>query len=196
MLFRKAKYLVGIDEAGRGPIAGPVAVGAFAFIDPRARHFFRGVRESKQLREKDREIWFGKIEKMKGLGIIKYKVVMSSNIVIDQQGLTFAIKSALNEALNGLELAPQDCEVLLDGGLKAPAEYRNQKTIIKGDAKKMIIALASICAKVTRDRYMNSISLEHPQYGFAEHKGYGTEGHYLALEKHGRLDIHRNSFLH
>lgn len=195
MPIRKAKFLVGIDEAGRGPIAGPVAVGVFAFMEPRARNFFRGVKESKQLNEKEREIWFEKIVKMKKLGLIRYSVVMSNNETIDKKGLTFAIKSALNKALAKLKLSPLDCEVLLDGGLKAPAEFKNQKTIIKGDEKKMVIALASICAKVMRDREMNRLSLEHPQYGFAKHKGYGTEAHYKALKNHGKLNIHRNSFL-
>lgn len=191
-----SKYQVGIDEVGRGPIAGPVAVGAFVFLDPQARKQFRGVRESKQLSEKQREAWFTIIEQAKKKGSVDFCVTFQSNSVIDTRGLSWAIKKALATSLAALSLAPGETQVLLDGGLKAPKEYANQQTIIKGDEKKVVIALASICAKVLRDRKMNKLAKIHPEYGFDKHKGYGTRTHYEAIRKHGMLKEHRRSFLH
>jgi len=192
------KYLIGIDEVGRGPIAGPVAVGAFCISNtnlPKVRRIFKGVKESKQLSEEKREKWFGIIEQTKKLGLIDFAVTFQSEKVIDTKGLSFAIKNALKISLSKLGIEPRLSRVLLDGGLKAPAEFNNQKTIIKGDEKEMIIALASICAKVLRDRKMNSLAKKYPKYGFEKHKGYGTRSHYGAIKKHGVLQLHRKSFL-
>jgi ribonuclease HII len=94
-----------------------------------------------------------------------------------------------------LEIETIYAQVLLDGGLKAPVEFKNQKTIIKGDEKEMVIALASICAKVLRDRKMNLLAKKYSNYGFEKHKGYGTKGHYEAIKKYGMLSVHRKSFL-
>jgi len=94
-----------------------------------------------------------------------------------------------------LKINPKKCKVLLDGGLKAPEEYIDQKTIIKGDEKKMIIALASIYAKVMRDRKMVKFGKEYPEYGFEIHKGYGTKKHYEAIGKYGLSNIHRRSYI-
>ncbi len=187
--------LIGIDEAGRGPLAGPVSVGAFAFLKPTASQLFKGVKESKQLSEKKREEWFFKIKQAKNRGDIDFHVTLKSNEVIDTKGLSHAIKSALASSLEALNFKPAKCLVLLDGGLKAPAEYCNQKTIIKGDEKKMVIALASICAKVTRDRLMNKLAMRYPNYGFEIHKGYGTKKHYAAIGEFGITKWHRRSFL-
>lgn len=195
----KLRYLIGIDEAGRGPIAGPVAVGAFAFLDPSAPKLFRGVKESKQLTEAQREAWLERILDARESGEVDFCVTFRSEKIIDTRGLTYAIKTALEESLSVLVtdslIGFDQCQVLLDGGLKAPAEFVNQKTIIRGDSKEKAIALASICAKVTRDRYMNEFALRHPEYGFECHKGYGTVRHYYALKKFGVLPIHRKSFL-
>ncbi len=191
----KNRYLIGIDEVGRGPIAGPVAVGAFVFLNERAPKLFHGVKESKQLSEKQREEWFAKILDAQKAGQVDFRVTFKSEKIIDRLGLTSAIKSALETSLNGLSLEPSACRVLLDGGLKAPAKYADQCTIIKGDEKEKVIALASICAKVLRDRKMNALAKKHPQYGFEKHKGYGTRAHYLAVNKFGMLPIHRRSFL-
>jgi len=189
------KYTVGIDEVGRGPIAGPVAVGAFVFLKPEAKKLFRGVKESKQLSEQKREVWFEIIQGAFKKKLVDFKVTFQSEKIIDTKGLSFAIKNALSTSLNGLGLNPKEIQVLLDGGLKAPVEYINQKTIIKGDEKEMVIALASICAKVLRDRKMNKLGKKHTQYGFEVHKGYGTRKHYAAIKKYGMLPIHRKSFL-
>jgi len=101
----------------------------------------------------------------------------------------------LRRSLAALEIAPRKALVLLDGGLKAPPEYEHQRTIIKGDAKINVIALASICAKALRDRRMNAFAAKHPDYGFRAHKGYGTTAHYAAIRTYGMLAIHRRSFL-
>jgi len=200
-----AKYLIGIDEVGRGPIAGPVAVGAFCISNknlPKVLRIFRGVKESKQLTEQRRESWFGIIEQTKKIKLVDFSVTFQSEKVIDTKGLSFAIKKALKTSLfavvKNLVFARKDfnnIKVLLDGGLKAPPEFVNQKTIIKGDEKEMLIALASICAKVLRDRKMNLLAKKHPKYGFEKHKGYGTKAHYNAIKKYGMLQLHRKSFL-
>jgi ribonuclease HII len=204
------EYLIGIDEVGRGPLAGPVAVGAFLIPVSnlmKARRIFRGVKESKQLSVEKREGWFKVIRNVRKEGLIDFKVAVRSEKVIDGRGLSFAIKAALKSALDSLrvvgsrgkisscKISPADSRVLLDGGLKAPIEYANQKTIIKGDEKEMVIALASICAKVLRDRKLVKFAKQYPLYGFEIHKGYGTRAHYAAIKRLGMCPLHRRSFL-
>lgn len=189
------KYIVGIDEVGRGPIAGPVAVGSFVILDNTILAEFKGVKESKQLSFKKREIWFEKIQILKQQNKLNFSVNFQTEKVIDSLGISFAIKNALENSLNNLDLVPEEVEVLLDGGLKAPDKFKNQKTIIKGDEKEIVIALASICAKVLRDRFMIENSKKYDKYGFEKHMGYGTKSHYEAIAKHGITPIHRTSFL-
>ncbi len=189
------KYLIGIDEVGRGPIAGPVAVGAFVYLKPEAKKYFHGVKESKQLTEEKREIWFGKIKKAKQDGLIDFAVSFQNEKIIDKKGISFAIKKALATSVSVFKIKPEEVMILLDGGLRAPAEYTNQKTIIKGDVKEQVIALASICAKVMRDRKMIVWSKKYTKYGFDKNKGYGTSQHYEAIRKYGLIDLHRRSFL-
>ncbi len=188
------KYLIGIDEVGRGPIAGPVAVGAFVFLTPDSDKFFKGVKESKQLSEERREEWFKVIQQKSDEKLVAFSVCFQSQKIIDSKGLSFAIKKCVQNCLNKLSINPADCRVLLDGGLKAPAHFKNQKTIIKGDAKEKVIALASICAKVLRDRKMKEWGRKYPAYGFEVHKGYGTKRHYEALRSNGLMALHRRSF--
>jgi ribonuclease HII len=191
----KPPFLIGVDEVGRGPIAGPVAVGAFVFLTSDGPKLFRGVKESKQLNEQKREEWFAIIEKAKKDGHVDYYVTFQSEKIIDGKGLSFAIRKALETSLTALQVEPKEALVLLDGGLKAPNIYKNQKTIIKGDEKEKVIALASICAKVLRDRKMNALAKKHSKYGFENHKGYGTRAHYSAIQRFGLLSAHRRSFL-
>ncbi len=195
----KPTHTIGIDEVGRGPIAGPVAVGSFVILDKKALRLFTKVKESKQLKEKDREEWFKKIEKIRDEGQVDFSVVFQSEKIIDKKGLSFAIKNALRISLDKMvernNLKKENIKVLLDGGLKAPKEYINQKTIIKGDEKEKIIALASICAKVLRDRKMKKFANKYPGYRFEVNKGYGTKGHYEAIDKYGLTDLHRRTFL-
>jgi len=188
-------FQIGIDEVGRGPLAGPVAVGAFVFLKPEARKFFRGVKESKQLSEQKREEWFRIIQAQQKLGTIDFRVTFQSHTVIDTKGLSHAIRTALSISLKGLNVLPAQARVLLDGGLRAPSNYENQKTIIKGDEKEAVIALASICAKVLRDRKMKLLGKKYLGYGFEVHKGYGTKRHYEAIERLGVTGVHRRSFL-
>ena len=195
----KPTHTIGIDEVGRGPIAGPVAVGSFVILDKKALRLFTKVKESKQLKEKDREELFKKIEKIRDEGQVDFSVVFQSEKIIDKKGLSFAIKNALRISLDKMvernNLKKENIKVLLDGGLKAPKEYINQKTIIKGDEKEKIIALASICAKVLRDRKMKKFANKYPGYRFEVNKGYGTKGHYEAIDKYGLTDLHRRTFL-
>jgi ribonuclease HII len=192
-------YAIGIDEVGRGPIAGPVAVGAFVFLQEEGRKLFRGAKESKQISEIRREEWFIVIRNAKKRGLIDYAVSFCSEEVIDRKGISFALRRALRKALVKLtrnnRIDYKCTKVLLDGGLKAPKEFKDQQTIIKGDEKKLVIALASICAKVMRDRKMVKLAIRYPKYGFEVHKGYGTKKHYEAIKKYGVLSVHRRSFL-
>ncbi len=198
IMRRKFNYLIGIDEVGRGPIAGPVAVGAFLFPNLKSRNLFKGVKESKQLNEKKREVWYENVLAARKSSLIDFAVTFQSEKVIDTKGLSFAIKNALKLSINKIvkknKIKADEVLVLLDGGLKAPAEFIHQQTIIKGDVKEKVIALASICAKVERDRYMHKMAKKHPQYGFGIHKGYGTRRHYEAINKHGLSSLHRKTF--
>lgn len=191
----KKQFLIGIDEVGRGPIAGPVAVGAFVFLTKNAVSLFQGVKESKQLSEEKREEWFMKILEAQKERQINFHVTFQSEKIIDSKGLSFAIRNALKISINKLKINCEECEVRLDGGLRAPVEYKDQKTIIKGDVKEKIIALASICAKVLRDRKMRTLAKKYPEYGFEVNKGYGTKKHYAALSMFGVKAVHRKSFL-
>jgi ribonuclease HII len=192
IMKKKYKYIIGVDEAGRGPIAGAVAVGAVLIPANFNKNFFRDIRDSKQLTKIQREMWFKKIKKNKNM---RYIVCFSEAGQIDKLGIVKAVKQAIDRALNKLEAETNVCLVLLDGRLKAPLVYKNQKTIIKGDEKEPVISLASIVAKVSRDRKMVNLSKRYPEYGFEKHKGYGTKEHLRAVRKHGLCTIHRKSFL-
>jgi|CXWL01.1.fsa_nt_gi ribonuclease HII len=187
-------YLVGIDEAGRGPLAGPVSVGAVLVPVDFDWTRVAGAKDSKQMTPKARGEVYEEMLKLKETGVIRFVVALSPAHTIDTKGIVPAIRAALEGALLKLEVNPQACRVLLDGGLKAPKEYPNQETIIKGDAKEKVIALASIAAKVLRDRHMIKEAEKYPQYGFEIHKGYGTKKHQEAIQTHGLSAIHRRSF--
>ena len=189
------KYIIGIDEVGRGPIAGPVTLGAFVFLDKKAKKHFRGVKESKQLSFAQRESWYSKIIEQKKKGNIDFVVCFSSNKEIDNKGMSWSINKCLVNCLLGLKfLKSNNCKIILDGGLHAPKQYQ-QKTIIKGDEKFIDIALASIVAKVSRDHLMIKFANKYPLYGFDKHMGYGTKAHRDIIEKHGPSPIHRRSFM-
>lgn len=187
------KLIVGIDEVGRGPLAGPVTVCACALPADFDRKLLRGIRDSKKLSAAQRQVWYVKIQGFKKLGLV-FGVTSVSQAVIDSKGISHAIRSALEASLAKTK-ASLSSLVLLDGGLKAPKGFKNQKTIIKGDEKEPVIALASIIAKVTRDGYMVRISKKYPLYGFHIHKGYGTHKHSLAILAHGLSPLHRKSFV-
>lgn len=195
MIIRQTpKFLIGIDEVGRGPIAGPVAVCALLWKD-RECEPPHDVKDSKKLSPQKRDQWFALIEQWRKEERLEYAVAYIEANTIDTIGISHAIKCALMESLARLQVEPENVQILLDGGLFAPEEYRHQETIIKGDEREPVIALASIAAKVLRDRLMDEVALEHPQYQFDEHKGYGTKAHYMAVKKHGLTPYHRKSFL-
>ena len=175
----------GVDEAGRGPLAGPVC--AAAVILPQET-VIEGLNDSKKLSEKRRELLFDEIcEKA-----LTFGVAFATVEEIEQLNILKAAFLAMNRAIG--ELDPQPALALIDGnrmqGIDVPA-----RAVVKGDAKCGSIAAASILAKVTRDRYMREMAEKYPQYGFEKHKGYGTKAHYAALREFGPCGIHRPSFL-
>lgn len=191
------KFVVGIDEAGRGPLAGPVAVGVVVvpgnFLWDKK---LPGVNDSKQLTEKKREDIFTAARKLKASAQLDFTVSMVSAKIIDEIGIVPAINLAMSRALKKLKLDTDRCRILLDGGLKAPVEFVCQETIIKGDSKEKVIGLASIMAKVTRDRYMVRKSSQKifAPYDFTAHKGYGTQKHRQMITQNGFSSEHRVSF--
>ena len=203
----KPRYLIGIDEVGRGPLAGPVAVCALVLKISGKKTLPKTLKrktfDSKQISPAEREVWYKKICLERDAGTLDFCVTFISAKIIDTKGLSFAIRSALEKSLatvvgranNPKKIKPTNFQILLDGGLKAPAEFINQKTIIKGDAKEAVIGLASIAAKVTRDRLMTRLAKKYPHYDLATHKGYGTRAHIKAIRQHGPSPIHRRSFL-
>jgi ribonuclease HII len=188
------KWLVGVDEAGRGPLAGPVAVGVAVVPIDFDWAVLPGVGDSKALKPKDREAIFLLAGKLREAGVLNFKVSASSHTVIDREGIVFAVNQAMSRALASLKIEPMECLVLLDGALRAPSSFKRQRTIIKGDAIEKVIGLASILAKVTRDRHMVQIASKYPAYDFDIHKGYGTKKHRDLIIKHGLSNIHRRSF--
>jgi len=207
----KQAYTIGIDEAGRGPIAGPVAVGGVTISNLVAEAlgkelietFMRGkLKDSKKLSEKKRGEIFAWMQEKRRIRELDFSVVMGSNKTIDEIGIVPTVSKSLSKVLtklmksNLIEVGPLEdyVKVLLDGGLKAPSAFKYQKTIIRGDESEVAISLASIAAKVTRDEYMKRLAKSHSEYGFERHKGYGTKAHYEAIAEHGLLPEHRRSF--
>ena len=131
---------------------------------------------------------------LKKQGILNFSVTQVSAATIDTIGITQAVQQGINSCLKKLNQKPNTTTVLLDGLLKAPPEYTHQETIIKGDAKEKVIGLASICAKVTRDRTLVRVAREYPNYHFDVHKGYGTKAHIKAITTYGLCPLHRRSF--
>jgi ribonuclease HII len=184
--------VAGVDEAGRGPLAGPV-VAAAAILPPRWAESglpaeLSGLNDSKQLTEAQREKFFAFIT---GCGEIEFGINAVDALLIDEINILQATYRAMNNAL--AKLNPLPPHALVDGRpvktLRVP-----QTAIVKGDARSYSIAAASVLAKVTRDRLMLGFHAQFPEYGFAEHKGYGTAKHLAAIEKHGACPIHRKTF--
>ena len=188
------RYVVGIDEAGRGPLAGPVAVGIVKISVNFNQEFFKGIKDSKKLTYIGRELWFARALDFRKAGKFDFAVSLVSEKIIDRKGIVYAISLGIKKCLITLEVS-KDSQIYLDGGLKAPEKFKNQHTVIKGDEKIPVISLASIMAKVTRDRKMAELSKKFPKYNFHIHKGYGTSKHRQAIKKYGLTVIHRRSFL-
>ena len=179
------KVLCGVDEAGRGPLAGPVC--AAAVILPQKLEI-RGLNDSKKLSEKQREELFSVI----CAEAVSYGIAFTEVEEIERLNILEATFVAMNRAIRKLSVVPE--LALIDGnrtkGIEVPA-----RAIVKGDGKCADIAAASILAKVTRDRYMLEMAEKYPEYHFEKHKGYGTKLHYEALREYGPSPIHRMSFL-
>ena len=197
-------YIIGIDEVGRGPLAGPVTVGVVMCekkmyttltCNTKYRKSLPPLgKDSKKLSRKERERYERVLKNLHKEGNIQYAVVHVSNTVIDIKGIVYAISKAMKEGIKKLQLDPKQCEVRLDGGLKAPMEFVRQKTIIKGDEKEQVIAWASILAKVSRDALMVRLSNTYTDYGMEMHKGYGTLKHRNCIKNNGLSAIHRKTF--
>ena len=176
--------ICGVDEAGRGPLAGPVVVAA-CILPPFLR--IPGINDSKKLSEKKRDELYKIIVKE----AIAYKVVFISVDEIDELNIYNATKKGMLEAIEGLKV-PADY-VLIDA-MPLGELTQSNKSIIHGDALSASIAAASILAKVSRDQYMKKMDIKYPNYGFARHKGYGTKAHLEALDKYGPCPIHRKTY--
>ena len=175
----------GVDEAGRGPVAGPVC--AAAVILP-AGIVIEGLNDSKKLSEKKREKLFDEITE----NALAWSVSLVDERLIDEINILQATYEAMRQAIAKLDPAPQ---ILLNDAVTIPQVAIPQVPIIKGDAKSVSIAAASILAKVTRDHMMEEYDKEYPEYGFAKHKGYGTAAHIAALKEYGPTPIHRRTFI-
>jgi ribonuclease HII len=190
------RFVLGVDEAGRGPLAGPVAVGVVkvpeTFVIARE---FPTLADSKQMTPRAREKLYWLMLTRKRNGDIDFCVRFTGPARIDAWGMTRAVRSAVFRGVRALSPGPKDVRVFLDGLLKAPEEYK-QQTIIGGDEAVPAIALASIAAKVSRDRLMRRAAKLFPEYGFEIHKGYGTKKHRNAIKKYGPCEIHRHTFIH
>lgn len=172
--------ICGIDEAGRGPIAGPLVVAGVVLINE-----IEGLNDSKQLSEKKRELLFDKI-----IENSNYHIVFTNAKIIDEKGLSFCLKNSILEIIDNLK---NFCdEFLMDGNTSFGIDILTHK--IKADATVKEVSAASILAKVSRDRYMNEIASNYKEYEFQKHKGYGTKAHVEAIKKFGRSDEHRYSF--
>lgn len=179
------KYICGIDEAGRGPLAGPVVVASVIMPE---NSMIEWVNDSKKVSEKRREILYDRIIEE----AVSYSVSIISEKEIDEINILNATKKGLTDSIANLSVKPE--LILVDALDKIDTLGIPYKPIIKGDALVYSISAASIIAKVTRDRIMRQMDEIYPQYGFAGHKGYGTAKHIAAIKEYGLCDIHRRSF--
>jgi len=186
------RRVAGVDEAGRGPLAGPVVAAAVVFppawLEAGLPLELRGLNDSKQLTEARREEFFAVLTR---LPEVQFAIADVDAATIDRINILQATHRAMNEALS--QLAPPPGHALVDGTRVKTLRFP-QTPIVKGDARSFSIAAASVLAKVTRDRQAAAWHRQWPEYGFAQHKGYGTPQHLEAIRKHGPCPIHRRSF--
>ena len=183
------RYVAGFDEAGRGALAGPVAVGAVVLPpDPQLARTLDGVRDSKQMTRQQRETW---AERLKSVALA-WQVKFSSAEEIDRFGIVWATRLAASRALEKLEILPD--YLLLDFRLDLPEASIPQTAIVKGDQLSLSIAAASVLAKTSRDALMCVMDTKYPGYGLKQNKGYGTLTHRYALAHRGYSPFHRKSF--
>lgn len=192
LLLQGLTWIAGVDEAGRGPLAGPVVAAAVMFpgrwLKEGLPDELNGLNDSKQLTERQRERFF---EVLTTCGEIQFAIAQMDAARVDEINILQATHHAMNDALAQLRPAPQ--HALVDGTRVKTLRFP-QTPIVKGDARSYSIAAASVLAKVTRDRLMAEYHECWPSYGFADHKGYGTAQHLAAIAAHGPCPIHRRSF--
>jgi ribonuclease HII len=185
-------FIAGIDEAGRGPLAGPVVAAAVAFerepLETGGAEIFAGLTDSKALTEKRREHFF---EQLQGCGFARIEFAVIGPDIIDEINILQATWKAMAEAVARISPLP---DLALVDGRPVRGLCCKSKNIVKGDAQSLSIAAASVIAKVTRDRLMVELDAQFPQYGFAKHKGYGTQAHLDAIHRHGPCPHHRKTF--
>lgn len=183
--------ICGVDEVGRGPLAGPVVAAAVIIGIELMKDLgkFKGINDSKKMTEKSREKWYEVLTKC---GKVKWGIGIVSEKIIDKINILEATKVAMIEAVKKLELQPDF--LLIDGNFTLDIPDLNQKAIPQGDGKAISISAASVIAKVTRDRMMQEFHEKYPEYGFDAHKGYGTALHCEMIRKFGPCAIHRRSF--
>ena len=179
------KVVCGIDEAGRGPLAGPVFAAAVILPDDLGD---LGINDSKKLSEKKRDALFDTIKEK----AIAWSVASADESEIDEINILNATFLAMKRAVEGLSVKP---DIALDDGNRKPKTGIEEMTLVKGDAKSISIAAASILAKVSRDRYLMELDKKYPEYQFSKHKGYPTKLHYEMIKEHGISPVHRLSFL-
>ncbi len=194
------RYVIGIDEVGRGPLAGPVVVAGVKVelgIRNQELGLLKGIKDSKKLSPKKREQWFRILTRRPeirwAVAIVRPRTIDRINIARAADLGALRVFSSLSTSPFGGDTSEWRFRVLLDGGLRLPARIPHE-VIIKGDEKIPLIAAASVIAKVTRDRIMVRLHKKYPQYGFDRHKGYGTRTHREMIARFGRSEIHRMSF--
>lgn len=188
-------YLIGVDEVGRGPLAGPVTLGFFVIPKNNTRFLSGDITDSKVLTPKKREAINGELKKLQKKGVVDFFVQSQSAQEIDTLGISMCIKKCLEKGFKKIakKYGSKNCYVYLDGGLYAPEEFL-QETIIRGDQKEITIGAASIIAKVWRDKYMKDLDKKYQIYEFGKHKGYGTKTHRKIISEYGFTDKHRKTF--
>jgi ribonuclease HII len=204
MDFPKKKIFLGIDEVGRGPIAGPVTIGVFAVEKKylqKVNKKLQGITDSKKLTEAKRNYFKSIVDNLVQQGWCSYYIASTSAEIIERYGIAKAIQTSIKRGLSNFskelqnkELKISDSYVFLDGGLRISREW-NQETIIHGDSINWLISTASVLAKVHRDTKMLRLAIKFPGYHLDTHKGYGTKQHYQAIKKQGVSEIHRTSWI-
>lgn len=196
---KEVKYLVGLDEAGRGALAGPVAVGMFVWpvavgdLLTTASDYPVG-RDSKKLTPKMRDKWFSFLMELAKTAEAVCQVSFVSEAYIDRAGIVPAVLRGVEACLDKLPGEPTEYFLKLDGGLLAPEKFVHQETIVKGDETELVISFASILAKVSRDRRMAELATDFAGYGLEKHKGYGTKEHFARVAEKGLSICHRRSY--
>ena len=198
--MKRQDFIIGIDEVGRGPLAGPIC---FGFVKISIDNYFKLKKDknlpkqgfdSKKIRKENRGEFAKYLQKLKKEKVLDFCIVGFSNKDIDKFGLSVVIKKSIKKGLSKMKVKGNHT-LLLDGGLKADKKFLNQKTIIKGDEKEKVISWASILAKVYRDNFMEKIAKKYPEYNFEKNVGYGTKEHLESIRRYGITQLHRQSFL-